>query len=78
STKIRFSLPEQSDVGITLYDILGQAVRWVVDAPGKPGTHEVELDASGLASGVYICRMHAKPQNGRPDFSAALKLLLLK
>jgi hypothetical protein len=78
STRIRFALPKRSDVRITLYNALGQAVRQVVDAPRNPGTHEVKLDASGLASGVYICRMHATAHTDRSEFSAALKLLLLK
>jgi hypothetical protein len=78
STKIRFDLPERSDLRIILYNSLGQAVRQVVDAPRNAGTHNVEIDASGLASGVYICRIHAMARSGRPDFLAALKLLLLK
>jgi len=78
ATTLRLSLPEQSSVRIVLYNMLGQIVREVAGAPGEPGTHDVELNAGGLASGIYICRMHATPRSGQPDFSAALKLLILK
>jgi len=30
-----------------------------VNEPKMPGTYQVRFDASGLASGVYFCRMNA-------------------
>jgi hypothetical protein len=70
TTKLRYSVggvvapsgsegPEASHVKIAVYDLLGREVAVPVDGGKEPGTYEVTLDASRLASGVYICRMTA-------------------
>jgi hypothetical protein len=61
STTIRYTLPEQLPVRMTLYNVLGQKVRTVVDAPRGPGTHEVQVDTEALSSGVYFYRLKAGP-----------------
>jgi hypothetical protein len=40
-----------------VYDLLGREVAVLVNEKKAPGTFEVTFDASGLASGVYLCRM---------------------
>ncbi len=50
-----------SEVRIVIYDLLGQEVATLVDAPQVPGTYEVRFDGSRLASGVYFCHMTAGP-----------------
>ncbi len=72
TTRIKFGLPKASDVIVDVYNILGQRVATVFNGRKPAGYHIVELDASRLASGVYIYRMKAG------DFKAAKKLLLLK
>ena len=42
-----------------MYDLLGREVAVLVDERKAPGSYEVQFDASGLASGVYIYRMTA-------------------
>ena len=59
STTIRFNLPEQVQVRLSAYTILGQEVATLVHAPLEAGVHEVTFDGSGLAAGMYICRMIA-------------------
>ena len=68
STKIRFSIPsvtlsassraeskdEGSRVQLKVYDILGKEVATLVNEEKPAGTYEVDFDASGLSSGVYI------------------------
>ena len=71
-TRFRFAIPERTRVTMTLYDSSGREVRTLVDDEYEPGYHETLLDASGLASGVYFCRMSAG------SFSEARKLVLLK
>ena len=55
-----------------LYDVSGREVRTVVDEDLDPGHCRRILDAEGLASGVYFCRMEAG------DFVKTRKLVLLK
>jgi hypothetical protein len=58
---VEFAVPEDAtDARLTLYDVLGRAVR-TIDAP--PGRHERTLDVSGLASGVYVLRLRAGETN---------------
>jgi serine protease AprX len=60
STSIRFELSETSPVSIVVYDMLGRAVRTLVDQVAvEAGTHEVRLEAGDLASGTYLYRMRA-------------------
>ncbi len=54
-----YRLPEDADVQVTLYDVLGREVARPVDAPEKAGLHEVPFNASALPSGVYFFRASA-------------------
>ena len=71
-TSIRFALPDPGPVTIRLYDVAGREVRTLVDEELPAGWHRTVLEAGGLASGIYFCRMTAG------EFTDARKLLLLK
>ena len=53
------TLPEPSPVTVRVFNVLGQEVLRPVDGPLAAGTHEVPLDVSGLAAGVYVVRIEA-------------------
>jgi len=72
STEISFDLPAASHVELTVFNVLGQRVKTLVDADMEAGTHTVTWDASPYSSGVYFYRVSAK------DFSMTKKMLLLK
>jgi subtilisin family serine protease len=72
STKIRFAVPEKSDVKIYLHDILGSEIAVILDEEVNPGVNEVELNGSNLASGVYLVRMVAN------NYQQTIKISLLK
>jgi photosystem II stability/assembly factor-like uncharacterized protein len=67
STKIKFSLPIPSKGGVKLevYDVLGRLVAslipplWGGQEGLKPGTYEVEWDATNYPSGIYFYRLTA-------------------
>jgi hypothetical protein len=59
TTTVRFGLPEEAQVRLTVYNTLGQQVRTLVSGPMTAGWHEVQLDGSDLASGVYFYRLQA-------------------
>lgn len=71
-TTIEFGVEQRTRVTVRLYDVGGREVRKLVDREYDPGLHAVVLDASGLASGVYLCHMEAG------SFTAERKLILLK
>jgi len=63
-TTIRYALPEQADVELVVYDVLGREVRRLVGSRQQSGRHEVTwdgLDSGGqpVASGVYFYRLKA-------------------
>jgi hypothetical protein len=59
TTMIEFDLPKDSHVSLELYNILGQKVMSVLNEIRLAGTQRVQLDASRLATGVYLYRLAA-------------------
>jgi hypothetical protein len=59
STHLEFTLPSTQRVSLRLYDVLGREVAVMMNEIRAAGTHEVRFDASGLPSGVYLCRLEA-------------------
>jgi hypothetical protein len=57
STIISFALPEQTDVELRIYDVLGKEVATLVNESKPAGSYEVEWNASDLPSGVYIYQL---------------------
>ena len=60
STTIRFSLPEAQELSLVLYDMLGRHVDILARGQHAAGEHSYQLDASGLASGVYVYQLITK------------------
>ncbi len=54
---VRFGLPTASEVRVALYDVLGREVQRLADGAVAAGWHEVRLETSSLASGVYLVRV---------------------
>lgn len=72
STTIGFSIPVQSRVTLTVYDVLGRLVADLVSEDLAAGKHLVRWNAQGLATGTYFYRLQAGP------YTEIKKLLLLK
>jgi xylan 1,4-beta-xylosidase len=73
TTHIRFTLPRQSEVSLTIYDVTGRQVASPVhNQPMSAGQFQITFDASNLASGVYTYRLNAG------EFVETKKLILIK
>jgi len=72
TTTIRYTLPKQSNISLNVYNLRGQKITTLVNKTQLTGEYEAQWDASGLPSGVYICRLQAG------EFVATRKLVLLK
>jgi hypothetical protein len=62
STNIQFTLPQNGQVALRIYNIHGQLVRGLRDEPMAAGCHHVHWDGLNdlgerAASGVYFCRL---------------------
>ncbi|HDQ44185.1 MAG TPA: T9SS type A sorting domain-containing protein [bacterium] len=72
STRIRFELPEETDVWLTVHDVTGRRVVTLIDGRLGAGGHTVTFDAADLAGGIYVYRIRAG------DRSAGGRMLYLK
>ncbi|MBT8400034.1 MAG: T9SS type A sorting domain-containing protein [Rhodothermia bacterium] len=59
TTTVRYALPATADVTLTVYDILGRQMGVFAEGPTPAGQHEVLLDASRWASGMYVYVLQA-------------------
>jgi hypothetical protein len=59
ATQLEFTLPSTQRVSLRLYDVLGREVAVMVNEIRTAGRHRLTFDASGLPSGVYLCRLEA-------------------
>jgi hypothetical protein len=71
-TRISYSVPEDSYVQMSVYDIKGRLVERLVAGVLSAGSHTVEWQARGVASGIYFYRLQVG------DFSQTKKMILLK
>ena len=72
STTINYQIPELSNVTLKVYDVLGNEIKTIVNEEKQSGIYNVEFDATGLSSGIYLYRLQAG------NFIETKKILLLK
>ena len=76
-TTLRYDLPEQANVNIIIYDMLGRQVRTLVNQTQDAGFKSVIWDATNdfgkqVSAGVYIYQIQAG------EFVQTRKMVLLK
>ena len=77
STTIQYTLGHSAHVEISIFSLLGQKVKTLVEGDRKIGSYSAVWDGSNdkgekNASGIYFCRMRTE------EFSAVRKLVFLK
>ena len=76
STTIEFSLPEVSNVKLTIYDALGQKVAQLVNASLQAGRYSYQWDARNVSTGMYIYELRTNSATG--GFVSVKKMIMLK
>lgn len=71
-TKIKYDITKNVSVKITIYNILGQETKVLVNEFKKAGSYIIDFDGSNYASGVYFYRIEAG------DFVESKKMVLIK
>ncbi len=59
STEISFSIPAAGQTTLKVYNTIGQEVATLVNGQLQAGSYRVTLNATNLASGVYLYRLQA-------------------
>ncbi|MGB5896065.1 MAG: T9SS type A sorting domain-containing protein, partial [Ignavibacteriaceae bacterium] len=72
STTIIYSVPIKSFISLKIYDVLGNEVAVLVNEEKLVGKYEVEYEARGLTSGIYLYKLIAG------SFVETKKMILLK
>ncbi|MDX1373153.1 MAG: T9SS type A sorting domain-containing protein, partial [Nitrososphaeraceae archaeon] len=72
STMIKYSIPENGYVKLAIYNMLGEEVALLVNSQQDAGKYEVDFNASGFSSGVYVYKLETS------EFTASKKLMLMK
>jgi len=72
TTTIRYDVKETGPVSLKVFDLLGREVVTLVNGKMPAGSYTVIWDATGLPSGVYLCRMEAE------RFIETRKMVLVK
>jgi murein DD-endopeptidase MepM/ murein hydrolase activator NlpD len=57
TTKITFYLSEAASVKLSVYNILGEEVSYIIDKFMNSGTHIINFDASSLSAGMYFYQL---------------------
>jgi len=71
-TTISFSVPEESNILIKVYDVLGQELERIINGKVLPGKHNTIWDGSKYSSGLYIITLQTN------DAIKTLKVILAK
>jgi hypothetical protein len=71
STVINFSLPQDAQVKLTMYDMLGREVAVMVNELRSAGTYSISVDGRSMASGIYVYRLEA----GNRTFTRKMTLI---
>ena len=71
-TTINYQIPKEGLVTLTVFDILGNEIRTLVNEYKPGGSYKAEFNASSLASGMYLYRLRVN------EYVSTKKMLLLK
>jgi len=73
STTIKFSITEQSQVSLVIYDVLGNEVETIVNDNLPTGSYSTMwLPAGNISGGVYFCRLSAN------NLTKTIKMIYIK
>lgn len=72
STKIKFILPSSEKVTIEIFNVQGQKIQTILEDTMIKGEHQVDFNASSLASGLYFYRIKAG------EYICVKKMIFLK
>ena len=71
-TNIRFDIPKDVNVKLSVYDILGKEITTLINAYTKAGEYNIQFDAVNISSGAYFYKLEAG------NYTDVKKLIIIK
>ena len=76
-TNIRYGLPKESEVNITIFDITGRKIKTLINSRQEAGWHDIKWNGANeqntkVGSGMYLYKIAAE------NFSEVRKILLIR
>lgn len=71
-TTIDYRLAAAGSVRLAIFDMLGREVGVLTDGKQLPGEHSIRWDATGVAAGIYFCRLESD------GFVRTMRLVLVR
>ncbi|MBZ0184239.1 MAG: T9SS type A sorting domain-containing protein [Melioribacteraceae bacterium] len=82
STTIAYSIAQDANVTIKIYDVLGNQIVVLIDEEQSAGNYQIVFNTAsvkgGISSGVYFYRIQALGMDGTENFIATKKMAVLK
>lgn len=78
STVIQYAVPFESKVNVTIFNSIGQVVKTYNEGNKNAGSYSIRFNGERLASGVYLYNIKAFSLDGKQNFHATKKMLLIK
>lgn len=76
-TTIRVVLPAEALLKIGIYDVLGNKIGEIYNGKAEAGVHEIQWNAGGFNSGVYLVRTEGMYTANGIQFTRTVKKLIL-
>lgn len=71
-TNISYSIPNESNVEIIVFNYLGQKIKTLINGVKKRGSYKIQFNGNDLPSGIYFYQIKAG------NFNKVKKMILLK
>jgi hypothetical protein len=78
TTVIKYQTPLESNISVEVYNSLGENVREYNQGTKQPGIYNVNINFTGLPSGIYFYVLKAVSTDGKKSFKAVNKMILMK
>lgn len=80
SSIIKYSLAENAQVVLKVFNMLGEEISFLVNKNQSPGDYEIEFNGEGLTSGVYIYQIVTKSNDAKftEKYIETKKMILIK
>jgi hypothetical protein len=72
STQLSYNLKTDANVKLTVFNLVGQSVRVLVDGFQTAGYYEVTFDANDLPAGIYLYKLQVG------EYSSVKRMTLVK